>query len=343
MARQALLALLATGLAACEAQPTVLCDRARMVWPFFEIDPSDDIDPVAEGIQIDLEISSTIWAGTEARLSVTPAGGDPVLHPDQVVVEDDGRLVFRAITLPTGRLTLTVLLDGECGSASSGRNLFVWDGLGMPECELSMAEAAEVPALAPHRVLRAEHDEDPEGPGMQISVSVVTGRPDMIATLFVLDLSTGLERQLEQESGEDRTAEYDLTLDDGLQALRAVCHWPPADLRPSSITRQLLVDSEPPDCELVEPTARVLAVDDLDTDEPGLQFEMRGRSSAPDAIGQPAEFEADGTRYSSSAVDQTGEASTIATVFTEVPPAPQVLRFRAWDQAGNSCEVTETY
>ncbi len=336
----ALLALVAAA-AGCEGQPTLLCDRSRVVWPFFEIDTADDISD-QEGIQIDIDLRTSYLPGSVARLTIEPEEGDPIAHPLSAVVADDGALRFEDVTVPLGRIGLSLAIVNECGEGSSRRELYVWDGLGYPECTLTLSVEPDADtALAPLGVLREEHDGDPGRAGVQLSVQVATGRPDMQVFLFLLDLESGEEEKLEQESGDDRVADYDLTLPEGQHAMRAVCHWTPAGLSPSSVTRNLFVDTRPPACTLVEPTSRVMPADDLDDVEPGVQFLMVGRSPADDVAGQPVTFSADGTTWDTE-LDQTGRAEVIATIDFQ-PGQPQELSVVTSDLAGNPCADTETF
>jgi len=332
------LAAAATG---CEGQPSLLCDRSRVVWPFFEIDTADDTSD-AEGIQIDLDLRTSYLPGSVARLTVEPEEGDPIAHPQSAVVGDDGSLRFTDVTVPLGRIGLSLSIVNECGEGSSRRELYVWDGLGFPECTLTLSvEPDSETSLAPIGVLREEHDADPGRAGVQLSVQVATGRPDMQVFLFVLDLDSGEEAKLEQESGEDLAADYDLTLREGQHAMRAVCHWAPAGLSPSSVTRHLFVDTRPPGCTLVEPTSRVMPADDLDADQPGVQFLMVGRSPADDVAGQPATFAADGATWDSE-LDGSGRAEVIATIDFQAGQM-QELSFTTSDQAGNTCTASESF
>ena len=341
LARSALAFALAVAAAACEGQPSLLCDRSRVVWPFFEIDTSDDISD-EDGIQIDLALNTSYLPGSVASLVIEPEEGNPVVHPGTSVVGDDGRLTFDDVTVPLGRVALSLSIVNECGEGSSRRELYVWDGLGYPECTLTLSVEADADtALAPAGVLRAEHDADPDTPGVQLSVQVVAGRPDMQVLLFVLDLASGEEEKLAQESGDDRAADYDLTLREGEHAMRAVCHWTPAGLSPSSVTRHLFVDTRPPACTLVEPTSRVTPADDLDDAEPGVQFLMVGRSPADDVAGQPATFTADGASFGGE-LDETGRVEVVATLDFQVGE-PQEMSFETSDLAGNPCSASESF
>lgn len=336
----ALVAIAAAG-AGCEGQPSLLCDRSRVVWPYFEVDTADDTSE-AEGIQIDIDLRTSYLPGSVATLVIEPEEGDPTVHPDTEVVGDDGSLRFTGVTVPLGRVNLSLSIVNECGEGSSRRELYVWDGLGYPECTLTLSvEPDAETALAPLGVLRAEHDGDPGQAGVQLSVEVATGRPDMQVFLFVLDLTRDEEQKLEAESGDDRAAAWDLTLREGEHALRAVCHWLPAGLSPSSVTRHLFVDTRPPTCALLEPTSRVRAADDLDAAQPGVQFLMVGRSTSDDVAGQPAIFSADGATFEG-ALDDTGRAEVVATIDVQVGQ-PQEMSVALTDRAGNGCTAGDTF
>src|SRR5688500_15668462 len=86
-------------LAGCQPQPELLCDRARVVWPYLEIDPTIDTSP-EEGIQIDLDLRSSLPEGTIGRLFVIGEDGEAEAHPDESVVDEEGRLSYREVTLP---------------------------------------------------------------------------------------------------------------------------------------------------------------------------------------------------------------------------------------------------
>ena len=334
---------IAIAAAGCEPQPDLLCDRARVVWPFLEFDPSSDSSP-DEGLQVDLDLRSSLLPGTVAYLFITGEDGVAVAHPDPATVDEDGDFSYDDVTLPLGRVQLTLSIKNGCGAASTGREIFVWDGAGYPRCTLTTsATPADEPFYRPLGGRRAEHDGDQDQDGLQREVAVDTDRPDMTVSLFVRDVASGEETAFEEESGEDEVAEFELTLPEGEQAIRAVCLWAPADLHPSSITERYFVDTESPSCELLEPTNRVLDADDEDGAAEGTQFTLAGRATGDDVVGEPAAFDVDGTEIPAGALDQDGEASAVGTVFNELPPQDQVLTFRARDRAGNTCEATETF
>jgi hypothetical protein len=337
----ALLALL-VGATGCEGEPSLLCDRVRVIWPFFNLDPSLDTSS-AEGLQIDLALRSSLLPGTAVSLSVQGPEGEPVIHPEQAVADETGDLLFTDVTVPFGRVTLQVTASNECGDTRSTRTPFVWDGLGYPACDLELGvEPAVVEALAPLGVLRAEHDADPETPGVQLQVTITAGRPDMTVSFFQLDPATGEQDITTEQANADGQAVYTVDLSEGEHALRAVCEWEEGGLRPSSPSFRLWVDSAAPNCDLVAPSSRVRAADDLDPEAEGVQFEVRGRSEAADVIGQPASFTVDGEELAGSAVDELGDSAATATIFVE-PGQAQEFTFRLTDPAGNPCEASASF
>lgn len=333
----AALALGALALAGCQEEPSLLCDRARVVWPFFDITPEVDTSP-DEGIQIDLALRTTLLPGTEVSLSVRAADSEPVPHPEPAVTDEDGDLVFSDVDVPYGRIALEVTAKSECGDVRSVRTPFVWDGRGTPTCEIDVGvDPIRVEGQAPVSVLRGEHDADPDEPGLQLDVTVTAGRPDMAVTLFALDPATGEQAIFSDQSGDDLAATFPVTLGEGERALRAVCAWEPVGLRPSSPTLRLLVDTVAPDCELVLPDSRVRQADDEDPELDGVQFALLGRTTAADAIGQPAGFTLDGVEVPGAAIDDAGESGATGTLAVS-PGVPQEIGFRVADAAGNVCE-----
>ena len=138
------------------------------------------------------------------------------------------------MSVPYGNATFMLTVENDCGQRQTSHDVFVWDGLGTPRCDLTASvAAADVAFYQPLSVLRAEHDADAQTPGLQLEFTVDAGRPDMKVTLFALDVASGTEQALEQDAGDDGTVGYNLTLDEGEQALRAVCLWPAEDLRPT--------------------------------------------------------------------------------------------------------------
>lgn len=337
----AIATLVVACVAACDGPPSLLCDHARVVWPTREIEPADDVSP-DPGIQVDLVLKTTLLPGTRGFLGVQGEDDEkPVVYPGSAVADQDGTISFSAVDVPYGNATLLLTVENDCGQRETSHDVFVWDGLGMPRCDLTPAATpADVAFYQPLQVLRAEHDADDQTPGLQMHFTASAGRPDMKVTLFALDVAGGAEQALAADVGEDGTVGYDLTLGEGEQALRAVCQWTAEDLRPSSATLRYWVDTEPPDCALTAPTRRQVPGDDTDAGQDGIQFPISGHAGAADAVGEPALFEADGQSFDGGIIDDSGDASATATV----PDAgAQVLVFSTQDHAGNPCSDTATY
>ncbi len=237
---------LCLGLLACRAEPELNCERVRFGWPHLDESPSSDISS-AEGIQIDIPVRSDLLPGAPAVLTVTdlnvPEDEQEALFAARSQADSEGLLFFEEVTLPLGSLLLLISAEDECGRARTGRRTFVWDGLGKPQCDLSLAKSPAADPVSGIYDLRPEHDEDAQTAGMQVSVLVDAGRPDMEVRLFVVDRESGDTQDAELMAGEDNKAVQSLTLAEGEQAVRAICYWPYEDLYQTSPTQVYLVDS----------------------------------------------------------------------------------------------------
>ena len=100
-----LLSPMLLGLLSCRGEPSLNCERVRFGWPFFDEDPSSDIDPSIEGIQIDIPVRSDLLPGAYAKLTIT-AESVPEEEREAVFAGDaradaDGLLVFENVTIPS--------------------------------------------------------------------------------------------------------------------------------------------------------------------------------------------------------------------------------------------------
>ena len=227
------LALVAFG-SGCQGEPERLCDRPRVLWPYFELDPRADISD-EPGLQVTIDLRTSLSPGTEVDLFLQVGEDAPLLLQTRPTAEG-GALRFEAVTLPLGPLTLFIEAENECGPLSSGRSTFVWDGLGFPRCDLFIPGAPAAEIGDPPPILPAEADADGEREGFQVAVEVAAGRPDMDVSLFVLDRDSGAEEVYLEPSGNDLRADFLLDLGAGEWAIRALCRWEPEDLRESSAT-----------------------------------------------------------------------------------------------------------
>lgn len=227
---------------ACQGEPEVSCERVRFSWPLFELDPSVDVAPQTEGLQVDFEVRSDLEGGVRATLTIAAGESEPV-YAGEAVTRDDGSVLFRDISVPEGEIVFFLDARSRCGRHRSGKRTFVWDGLGFPSCSLSLASEPELDPERPYPVLRVANDEDLELDGMQVQVRVASGRPDMQVRLFALDRETGDTQTFDLEPDQNGLAATTVTLGEGEQALRAVCLWEAQGLRPSSPTWTYLVES----------------------------------------------------------------------------------------------------
>jgi hypothetical protein len=235
-----LIALLAAA-AGCQQEPARACERVRFGWPLVQLDPSDDVAPDEEGIQLDFDLRSDLREGTLVALYLVAGEGDPAFVA-QSLSGPDGVIPFRGVTVPLGEVIFFAQGQDSCGRFRTGRRVYVFDGLGIPRCDLQLAVPASDDPDSSLPVLGAEQDDDPNTPGMQLRLSIDAGRPDMSIDLFVSDRERGENQSYELDASEDGTATVVIPLGGGEQALRAVCHWEVEDLSPSSPTYEFWVD-----------------------------------------------------------------------------------------------------
>jgi len=225
----------------CHGEPDRACNRVRFGWPEFQLDPSADTRD-AEGIQLAFDVRSDLYANTHASLFLRIGDDETKTLIAEATSQPDGLLSFSDATVPLGEVVLIVEARDECGTHRTGRRLYVWDGLGVPRCELTLAHPPEQPVDGGIPVLGPEDDEDSDLAGMQVRVIVEAGRPDMEVSLFVRDREQDESQEFFPQSDANGQAEVLVTLPLGEQALRAVCYWEPQELRPSSATHVFIVE-----------------------------------------------------------------------------------------------------
>jgi hypothetical protein len=234
--------LLSTGLLACQEQPDRACERVRFGWPHFELNTSQDESPT-EGVQISFSVRSDLLPGGVGNLSIeTGEDGEEVrTFVAKARADQAGLLTFEDITIPVGRFIFLLDAEDACGVARSGKRVYLWDGLGQPQCALSIASGFDIDPDTGASMLGPAQDEDLDTPGMQVTAEVNAGRPDMRIRLFVRDRTRGSNQDFQFDSS---TGEQPLTLGEGEQALRAVCFWEKEDFHMSTPTRVYHVESE---------------------------------------------------------------------------------------------------
>ncbi len=230
-----LLALGALTLLGCHTPPDDACNRVRFGWPFFEIDPMVDTED-AEGIQLRFDVRSDLKSGVQANLFLRTEDSDQQSFVGEAVSDEDGLLSFSNVSVPTGDILFILEARNDCGLQRTGRRAFVWDGLGVPDCALSLATPPEPPEDGALAQLTEEHDEDPATPGIQVRVIVDAGRPDMEVSLFARDRTRDENSEESIVPGSDGSGDVLITLPAGEHALRAVCYWEAEDLRVNTPT-----------------------------------------------------------------------------------------------------------
>jgi hypothetical protein len=334
--------LVATAVA-CYGEPDLLCDRVFVAWVFpdHEISSEHDVSP-EPGIQIDVVVATSLPAGRPARLLVIGPDGVEAFHPEAVAVDDGGGIRFSAVDVPVGSVVFRLFTDDGCRPIETGNRRFVIDEAGPPACELAFDPApSAVPALSPFQVLNGDDDGDP-APGLELAVEVFTRRAGMEVTLLVTDVASGATATELGASDESGAAGFNLSLEDGSHAVRALCTGGPSDGPLTTATFPLLVDTESPGCALIQPTGRVEAADDLDGDpDNGVQILMVGQTPSPDAIGAAAAFFANGI-LDGSTINSVGQSTAVVTVDIE-SGEPQDFAFTAFDLAGNRCTDSRVF
>lgn len=241
MHRFLLAAALVAG-AGCQTPPEDACNRVRFGWPFFEIDPMVDTGD-EEGIQLRFDVRSDLEGGVEANLFLRTEGTEEQTFVGAAMSDPDGLLSFANVSVPTGDILFILEARNDCGLQRTGRRAFVWDGLGIPQCSLSLATPPAIPEDGSPAILGPEHDEDPATEGVQVRVIVDAGRPDMEIDLFARDRERGEDTEVPLSLSGMGVGETVLTLPTGEHALRAVCYWEPEDLRSSTPTHVFLVEA----------------------------------------------------------------------------------------------------
>ena len=238
MNRALALPLLLSGLvAACQPPPDDACNRVRFAWPFFQLDPTADVSSEA-GIQVSFGVRSDLAPDVFAKLYLRDEESE---NEDETLVGEaisdaDGLLSFSSVSIPEGDILFILRAQDECGVQVTGKRAFVWDGLGIPQCSLTLGLPPETPADGSLPILGSEHDEDLATDGIQVRVIVDAGRPDMEVRVFARDRELDEDQEFTLGSGSDGTAQVLVTLPEGEQAIRSVCYWEPEDLRSTSPT-----------------------------------------------------------------------------------------------------------
>ncbi len=339
---RAVVAVLLASLAGCDGQPELLCEGVRIVWAFeeAEFDSSDDVSD-EPGIQVDIVIRTSLLPGTLVSMVVADEADNIVSTPAPILTDEEGDLLFEAVSLPIGQVTLVISAFNGCRDVDSTRVRTVWPTTARPGCEISLAiEPREIPFFAPLGVYNQNDDADPAANGLQLDVVIDTGIPKSAVTVFVRDVATATDEIIELTSDSAAMVTTRLTFGDGEQAVRSVCTAPTGAIN-SSTTRRFWSDVAAPTCTFLLPAPGTILSqsDDLDGDpQNGIQFVVRGLAAGGDVEGEAAVFDVDDVVFTPPSLDETGETEIEVTI---ADAGNQARTFSAVDHAGNSCSVTD--
>jgi hypothetical protein len=313
--------------AACQGEPKKLCDAAKVIWEFNDVSvsPKDDVSP-EPGLQIDVSARTSIRPGTVLQLLIAKGDEAPMPGPE-AVVGPDGRVIYPAVTLPNGEVTLTLQGNNGCQMVQFSHQLFVFDDRGDATCVLSVREPVVSADSPPEQFLNAAADSDPIAPGFQAHFLVDTGRPAIDVQLLALDIATRVETNLRQLSDTTGHAVFAVTLQEGKQAIQAICRWQEVPSPRPSATLSFTVDTIAPDCRITRPTAAVQSG----------PFVIGGATTATDAFGTVPVFVVEGAQFNGTPVDSTGQSTAVATMPSPAPLA-QRMSITLHDRAGNPCQ-----
>jgi hypothetical protein len=193
---------------------------------------AQDIDP-APGVQIDVVVNTSLAPGVVMTLLV----GEEM--SGEAVVDSQGSLIFKAVTMPYGSIRLTLAGRNQCRDIRSSRNVFVFDAEGDALCAVVLvgADGGEdgIENWNPSA------DADAMAPGFQGRVTVVTGRSGITARLLVLRVSMMEESAYTSVSTTDRV-EFVLPFEEDRYAVRALCEWSAIPVTRVSATHTVDVD-----------------------------------------------------------------------------------------------------
>ena len=226
----------------CQPEPDISCNGIRFTWalPDISFSSSDDADENMPGIQTNLEVRVELPPETAVTLLVEQldaSDGDTLSTEEySAAVSAEGE-VKETITLPEGRVRITVVGNTSCREVRSSRTVFVFDEGGDVSCEVLAADA--MPDENGVWFFNSDADVDLSTDELEIALSVVTGRPDVLVSLLVLDSSNGKTEENTQTSGESSDADFTVPISEAGTSVRATCSWTDQEIVRFSTTRVL--------------------------------------------------------------------------------------------------------
>lgn len=333
-----LLLLSATALLACGDPPEC---AGPVAIGFEPTTVATDLDAAAPGVQTQIAVgTNNLAAGEAVSLDIVDASGATTATVS-ATVDDAGRAVFAALTVPPPSATLRATARGLCGIARAERALDVSGS----ECVVSLDPAPTANAFyAPRGVLNEDSDPDPAKPGYQTTLHIATV-PGWTAELFETTPAAGggdLEHSLGVYNVDAAGARaIAVTMLDGPVAFRAVCRG--AGIERASAPLPLLADTTPPTCAQTAPYAGATITPAFDANHDlsdGIQLALSGHTSAGDAVGEQATWTA-AASLGAAIVDGNGDA----TLATTLPAANATydIAMTLRDHAANACVARASY
>ena len=278
------------------------------------LDLEDDIDPDAEGVQIDVALRLTdVEAGGELTLSVNGA------LVAEALADGGEAATFEAVTLPAGEVTIAATVTVGALSDTDSVGVTVVDTL--PPCALTVAPEPS-DGLCDFDL---EADQDPISDGLQRSFTVESSCQTV--EIFV---NGELFTQIDDAEG---SQEVVLTLVDGANALRFVASAP--DVESAVVEQSYGVDIQAPGLEFSFPEDGELlnSQSDLDGDPSnGIQIDVSALLEIGDGEPVDATLQIDGQQVASQSV--VGEPLVVFPNVT-LDAGDHALEVSAQDGCGN--------
>jgi hypothetical protein len=310
----------------CPSDVFVVIQTARVV---------TDIDPVAEGVQAEVPVRTSLAEGEPVTLSLLD--GTQVTSSSTVQVDAAGNAVF-VVDIPSASLTVRAAIDTPCGTDL--------DEVTLETSELSSCVVAIAPQpqpnehYAPAWVLAASTDPDPTTSVHEAAIQVLTRvgwtvelvEDDAIVAVAVADA--------------DGIARFDRAFSPGELAVEAFCH-DSLDYAESARTA-LVVDTQRPTCTISDPLVGTTITPGLDSDPAeGIQLVITAKVVGDDVESEAVELTVmapDGTSTVTPGTNVSGNTSTVTpTLAPTTSPATYEFSLLARDHAGNTCAYDAEY
>ncbi|MCP4448946.1 MAG: hypothetical protein GY811_26975 [Myxococcales bacterium] len=298
----------------------------------------DDLDATASGIQVDVALRSNFESGDEFVLTVTDSSN--AVAQFEAIADGSGSVVFDNVTLPAGELSLEATGSSNCGTGSDTAELVV---LTASDCGLTIVEGPiENSFYAPIPVLNSGNDSNSDLPNFQSKIEIQTG-DGFDVEVFVLDTDSGVEASVGVATTDTTgLASFDVTLAQGLQAVRATCTRGGAN--EASATNTVFVDTVVPSCSLESPVDGVTVTpndDEQGSVVDGIQMRWRGSvddDAENDTEGERAAFFRDALEFPGTTINEAGETQSDGLAeFTA--PGSFAVSVSTQDHAGNACSA----